>query len=458
VTPISNRPGYQQWLAGEILLVSLLSAALALFVAYPSIADTYSLPALRITVDSITMFAAFMVAVLAAARLSAESEQLDLLLVAGFVVTCVGSLAFSIGPVLGSRPLQRSEGWAGLGGELLAALIIAVGSFSYGRVERPRRVLAALLGCSFVLLFVVWGTLHALGDTLPPLGGSDGDVSFKPVFALLALLRLVACVGFGIRYRRRGEDLDRWLALAETLLLFAALWSIFYPVVAGGLVTQERFITLVAFGVLLVGVWRAIRSAEFGRAVAEERARVAREIHDGLAQYLFVLSTHVNRLRTGADIDEVLPRIEEAARAAQQEARFAVLALSSASGESSFESALRRYVEFLSADGAFEVDLELEPGIELAPDEQIEVFRIVQEGLANVRKHANAHWAEVRIGRREGSRYVRVRDDGDGFDAELDSGGYGLRNMRRRVDEIAGSFRITSDEGIGTALEVTLRG
>ena len=47
---------------------------------------------------------------------------------------------------------------------------------------------------------------------------------------------------------------------------------------------------------LLVGVWRAISFAEFGRAVAEERARVAREIHDGLAQYLFAVSTHASML------------------------------------------------------------------------------------------------------------------------------------------------------------------
>src|SRR5207237_7176735 len=117
------------------------------------------------------------------------------------------------------------------------------------------------------------------------------------------------------------------------------------------------------------GVWRAIRSAEFGRAVAEERARVAREIHDGLAQYLFALSTHVSRLRTGAELDEVLPRIEEAARLAQQEARFAVLALSSAGGESSFEAGLRRYVGFLSAGGALEVAPEIQPSVDLAPAE-----------------------------------------------------------------------------------------
>jgi signal transduction histidine kinase len=453
----ANRLGYQQWLAGEILLLLLLSAILALFVAYPSLPHSFELPALRLVVDAITMVAALMVAVLAVARLSAESEQLDLLLCSGFALAGLNTLAFRVAPRLGGAPLHRAEAWAGIAGEALAALLIAVGAFSYGRIRQPGRSLFALLLASVVLLGVIWATARGLGMALPPIDGSSSNVALKLAFAGLALLRLVACVGFGMRYRRRGSDLDRWLALAETLWLYAALWNVFYPVMASDEVSHAHFLSVLAFGLLLVGVWRAIRSAEFGRAVAEERTRVAREIHDGLAQYLFALSTHVNRLRTGADIDEVLPRIEEAARLAQQEARFAVLALSSAGGESPFEASLRRYIEFLSADGVLEVDLELEEGIDLAPDEQIEVFRIVQEGLANVRKHANAHWAEVTIGRRDSTRFVRVRDDGDGFDTGEATPGHGLRNMRTRVDAIAGSFRLTSNEGMGTALEVTLR-
>jgi signal transduction histidine kinase len=455
---VNTRRAYQQWLAGEILLLLLLSAILALFVAYPTLPHSYELPALRLVVDAITMVAAAMVAVLAMARMSAESEQLDLLLCAGFALVAMNTLVFRVLPRLGGAPLHSPEAWAGIAGEVLAAVLLVVGAYSYGRVRQPGRSLVALLLACGVLLAFIWAGARELGDALPSIASGETNAALKLAFGVLAVLRLSACIGFGMRYRRRGDDLDRWLALALTLWLYAALWNVFYPVVSSEQVSHAHFLTVLTFGVLAVGVWRAIRSAEFGRAVAEERARVAREIHDGLAQYLFALSTYVNRLRTGADIDEVLPRIEEATRLAQQEARYAVLALASAGGEASFEAALRRYVEFLSADGALEVDLEIEPGIDLAPDEQIEVFRIVQEGLANVRKHANAHWAEVMIGRHDGVRFVRVRDDGDGFDTDEGTAGHGLRNMRSRVDAIAGSFRLTSNEGMGTALEVTLRG
>ena len=157
---------------------------------------------------------------------------------------------------------------------------------------------------------------------------------------------------------------------------------------------------------LLVGVWRAIRSSEFGRAVAEERARVAREIHDGLAQYLFAVSTHAALLESGADPAETLPRLKQAAIAAQREARFAVLALSSAAGTAPFDAALRRYVDVLTADGALDVELEIDAGMRLAPDEQIEIFRIVQEGLANARQHAGAGHAWVTVARRGADRLV----------------------------------------------------
>jgi signal transduction histidine kinase len=96
--------------------------------------------------------------------------------------------------------------------------------------------------------------------------------------------------------------------------------------------------------------------------------------------------------------------------------------------------------------------------IRLAPDEQIEIFRIVQEGLANVRKHANATRAEVTIGQRGyGERYVMIHDDGDGFDGEETRAGQGLRNMRARAESIEGGFSLRSSPGRGTALEVVLR-
>jgi signal transduction histidine kinase len=247
------------------------------------------------------------------------------------------------------------------------------------------------------------------------------------------------------------------MCLAATLAVFADLHLLLTPVVSNDFVLQGDFLRVLAYVILGVGVWRAISHAEFGRAVADERARVAREIHDGLAQYLFAISTQVSMLETGAPLDEVLPRLKRAATSAQQEARFAVLALSSAGGTARFDSALRRYVEVLTADGAIDVEVYVDPQVRLAPDEQIEVFRIVQEGLGNARRHADARNVEVSIVHDLGRRVVRVSDDGVGFDEEAAVGGQGLANMRLRAEAIEGELTLRSGVGKGTAIEVVLR-
>jgi signal transduction histidine kinase len=454
-----ERDDYQAWLWGEVLLIGLLGAALLLFVAYPSLRNTYELPQVRLVLDTAVMLAAAIVALLAGIRFSVDGRRLDLFLCGGFTAVAASTLAFAIAPVLGGQPLHRTETWAGIGGRLFAALLIAAAPFSKRRTSARGRALGEIVVAVALVLGLCYGVARQAGDALPPLSSHAGSEPLLVMGSLSvqALLSLVAMVGFGLRFRSRRNDLDRWLCLGATLALFAELHYVFTPLLSSRYVSQGDFLRLLSYGVLLVGVWRAIRFAEFGRAVAEERARVAREIHDGLAQYLFAVSTHASMLENGADPERTLKQLKEAAAAAQQEARFAVLALSSAGGSAPFDSALRRYVDFLTADGRLEVDLEIEDGIRLAPDEQIEVFRIVQEGLANARKHAQAGRAEVRIVERAGERFVTVVDDGSGFDEQEIAAGQGLKNMRARAASIGGGFRLSSAPGRGTALEVVLR-
>jgi signal transduction histidine kinase len=455
-----DRDDYYAWLWGEVLLIGLLGAGLTLFVAYPSLRNTYSLPQVRLVLDTAVTLAAGIVAVLAGVRFSVEGRRLDLLLCSGFAAAAVATLAFSIAPVLGGEQLHRTEFWAGVGGRLFAGLLIAGAPFSRSRVNTRGRALGEALVVVAIVLGLIWLLAQEAGTALPPVAedvGADQPLQLMGALAAQAVVSLVAMVGWGLRFRSHRNDLDRWLCLGATLALFAELHYVFTPLLSPRYVSQGDFLRLLSYSVLLVGVWRAIRFAEFGRAVAEERARVAREIHDGLAQYLFAVSTHASMLENGADREKTLAQLKDAAAAAQQEARFAVLALSSAGGSAPFDAALRRYVDFLTADGQLEVELEIEDGIRLAPDEQIEVFRIVQEGLANARKHAGARRAEVRIEERLGERFVTVVDDGSGFDEDEIAPGQGLKNMRARAASIGGGLRVTSTPGRGTALEVVLR-
>jgi signal transduction histidine kinase len=452
------RQTYRSWLFGELLLVALLASATALFAVRETFTSTYALPEARIAFDTAVAVVATIVAVLASIRFVVEGRVLDLLLGAGFWSIALGTAAFGLVPLLGGGTLDAEAAWSLLGSRLLGAGLIAVAPFTNRRLgDRRRALLYTGVGVAAVLAAVA----VVLGA--PPWSAEDGALgpvegpSVLVAGTLLAGFWLVALVGFALRYRNYGRDLDSWMCLAATLALFGDVHLILNPIVSSEILLQGDFLRFIAYGILLVGVWRAIAHAEFGRAVADERARVAREIHDGLAQYLFAITTQVSMLESGASLDQVLPRLKRASIAAQQEARFAVLALSSAGGTAPFDSALRRYVDVLTADGTLDVELEVDPQVCLASDEQIEVFRIVQEGLGNARRHSDAHRVEVSIAQRNGRRIVAVHDDGVGFDADEAGAGQGLANMKLRAEAIDGQMSLRSTPGRGTAIEVVLR-
>jgi len=456
-----NRDAYQAWLLGEALLLGLLGAALALFLTQSQPHPAYALPHLKLVLQTVGVLAGGLVALLAGARFTTERRRFDLLLCLGFFVASASTAAFALAPAIAEQDVTRSDDWSAIVARLFAWTLIAAAPFARGVVGSSRRTLGNWLAFLVVALASLWALMQSIEPSLPALvPGAHTSPPFLLTIAYStnAFLNLAAIVGFGLRFRDRLDDLDRWLAFGASLMLFSSLHLVLTPLLGNVEVSPADFLRVIGYGVFCVGVWRAIKAAEFGRAVADERSRLAREIHDGLAQYLFAVSTHATLLAQGGPAAELVPKIKHAATAAQQEARFAVLALSSAGGSAPFDAALQRYIELLTADGELEVVLEIDPRMRLEPDEQIELFRIVQEGLANVRRHAHAARAEVRIAQRDGRRIVTIVDDGEGFDREEADGGQGLRNIRARIRAIGAVLSLRSSPGRGTALEVTLRG
>jgi signal transduction histidine kinase len=455
-----NRHAYQAWLLGEVLLLGLLGAALALFLTRAQPYAGYALPHLKLVLETAGALAAGLVALLAGVRFTTERRRVDLLLCLGFFVASASTAAFALAPSIAEHDLTRGEAWTGVVARLFAWTLIAAAPFARGVVSSSRRT----LGNWFLFLIVALASLriliHSIESSLPalvPAGNASPPFLLTIAYSTNAFLNLAAIVGFGLRFRNRLDDLDRWLAFGASLMLFSSLHLVFTPLLGNVQVSPGDFLRVLGYGAFCVGVWRAIKEAEFGRAVADERSRLAREIHDGLAQYLFAVSMHATMLEQGGSAAELVPKIKYAAEAAQQEARFAILALSSAGGSAPFDAALQRYIDLLTADGALEVELEIDPRMRLDPDEQIELFRIVQEGLANVRRHAHARRADVRIEERDGRRVVTIVDDGDGFDRTEADGGQGLRNIRARIGTIGAALSLQTSPGTGTALEVTLR-
>ncbi len=128
----TSRATYLAWVRDEVLLVALLGAALAFFLARPELRDPYDLPSLRLFLDTCVVLVAVIVSVLAFVRFSLERRRFDLFLLGGFFLTAAGTLAFAVAPSLDGGPIGRVELWAGITARLAAALMIAAAPFAPG--------------------------------------------------------------------------------------------------------------------------------------------------------------------------------------------------------------------------------------------------------------------------------------------------------------------------------------
>jgi len=160
---------FQAYLWGQILLFSLLGASLGFFLAHRNLQTHWSLPELRLVIQTAVALAGIIVALLAGIRFTVEGRRLDLLLCTGFLVASVSTFAFSIGPVLGGESLHRPEAWAGIGGRFFAWILIAAAPFARGRSKWGQRILGNACIAACVVLLLLWVTFHSIGGNLPSL-------------------------------------------------------------------------------------------------------------------------------------------------------------------------------------------------------------------------------------------------------------------------------------------------
>jgi two-component system, NarL family, sensor histidine kinase UhpB len=130
----------------------------------------------------------------------------------------------------------------------------------------------------------------------------------------------------------------------------------------------------------------------------------------------------------------------------------------SALDDHGLHAALRTQVDGFARQTGLEATLQVAPDVvELGPDEQIVVYRVVQEALNNVAQHAAANAVTVELRRADGRKMLRVTDDGKGFnDAGGETPGLGITGMRERARLAGGRLRVRSRPGSGTVVELTL--
>jgi len=199
-------------------------------------------------------------------------------------------------------------------------------------------------------------------------------------------------------------------------------------------------------------------------AVARERERISQELHDGIAQLLGYLHLRVQSARRAlmagrlSEAALTLQQIEQLAETAYAEVREAVLGLRLASVPD-IETALQEYVEHFQARWHMKVLWAIKDAqaLELSPLVELQLLRVLQEALTNVRKHAKARQASVTLERDDGWMVMTIEDDGIGFDPEdIQQGCFGLRLMQERCESVGGSLHIESARGRGTQIKARL--
>jgi signal transduction histidine kinase len=189
-----------------------------------------------------------------------------------------------------------------------------------------------------------------------------------------------------------------------------------------------------------------------------ERARLAAEIHDTLAQGFTSILMLTQAAEANPDTTrESLALIERTARENLAEARSLVAALAPVALDgSTLPEALRRLADQYREDTHADVRLTVNGTPAPDPDTDVVLLRAAQETLANVRKHARARSVDLRLDYRPDGVTLAVADDGRGFEPTQNGSGYGLQGMRRRAEQSGGTMTVTSKPGAGTTVEVAL--
>lgn len=224
--------------------------------------------------------------------------------------------------------------------------------------------------------------------------------------------------------------------------------------------------TLAAHAALAVAnAQRLERSREL--AVAEERTRLARDLHDSLTQTLFGLTLAAEAVGTLAPRDdprlaEQVDRVRALSGSALEDMRSLVETLRPADvGRDGFAVAVRKRVELARRVHDVPIGIEADGEVVLPDTVQRELLRVVNEALGNALRHADATRIDVRLSADDRAVRVSIVDDGRGFDlpaTRRNSRRLGLTSMRERVDALGGTLRIDTAPGAGTALTVEVPG
>jgi signal transduction histidine kinase len=486
------------WLVALTLLLTLFTA---LVVAAPAVAPAVFNDRLDLAIHTAAALVAFAVAALNWSRGRVSRDAAALLRGSAFAVLGLlnalnlGVLLLGADAAVGASPAEPGQLplVAGVVARGTSAVLLVVGGVLALRPFTPSTRPAVMLVAPAALVGIAIGVAALAQDRLPQLASEAAldELVQVPAMPLTpgsapALVLAQGMIGAAFlaaaalahrSFRGSGRTGDAMLAAGMLIAAVSQVHGAIHPGSYASQVTTGDLLRLAFYTVLLIGIvadsrddLRELRAAgveiqrlgdaQVAAAKVEERAHIAREIHDGMAQDLWYAKLKQGRLaqlvRADGETRVLSDEVASAIDAALAEARRAVVALRPDSAPGDLPEMIGRQVDDFADRFAILAEMTTDgPVPDVGPKVQAEVLRIVQEALTNVRKHADATVVRVGVVTDEDLR-ITIADNGRGFRPEVDTGGFGLESMRQRAALMGATLSISSEPRDGTRIELVL--
>ena len=461
------KPGHPAFTA------AFVGALVTLFITVvPFVQFAYRAPVHHIVLDTAAAMVGLLVAFLLLGRFGQRRALSDIVLVFAMLIFAIANLGLSALPttdIQGGGPRGFAV-WAPLVARFVGSLAFAVAPYlRREQISVDKAVVVLIATVAMTVLTITTAVqvfASALPEVLDPQLSPESAPRPRVVGSTTALLlHLASMVAFAVgamgclrRERETGDEFMAWCAAGGILAAFSRLNFFLFPSLVTAWFYTGDLLRLGFYLMLLVGAAREIQSYWTTSAVDSERRRIARDLHDGLAQELaFILGQTRLLAKSEAVARPQLNMVAGAAQRALDESRRAI-ALLATTGDEPIGDVVARTAEDVAHREGVRVRLHLEAGISVSAEIREVLVRILREAVTNACRHGGATLVDVTL-REDRGIILEVADDGSGFDAEAgagEAGGFGLISMRERAQGVGGRFSITSAAGSGTKVEVWL--
>jgi signal transduction histidine kinase len=456
-----------------LLLVLILGVVFTAFVyLLPGFDVAYRSTELIVGNEVLAATGALAMLFLLLGRKPGQPRLTDHLLAAAFFVLLVDNLFFLAIPVAhnyGRTP--RWSAWSSVSARVVEGLLFVAAAFMADRtLALTRRAVAAVtvVGAGVVCGAIVisarlahtrlplpinWELSPVAKGTMLPAGSGALDL----ILLLVGVFFAIAAARLAV-HAPGTDPLHLWLSASLIAAALANLNFALFPSLFSRWVFAGDILACAFSAFVLVGVgsevwlyWRQLIEA----AVVEERRRIARDLHDGLAQDLAFIALKADDPASVDEPAEALHRIASAAERALSVARLAITALTEPLDASVLESAHRAAEDVARIRSDLRVEV---AGVEFEATrlEREALQWIAREATSNAIRHGRATSLRIRSAA-DDARLVRIIDNGCGFDEHDALHGLGLPSMRERAFAVGGTLRVRSLIGVGTLSKSSCR-